>query len=46
MKQKIIDQALIKGFQNSGQYDKINPVNVRITDPEIRSKLSFYSRKY
>ena len=45
MKQ-IIDQVLIEGFQNFVQFDKINPVGIRITDPEIRSKLSFYSRKY
>ena len=46
MKQKIIDQVLIEGFQNFAQYDKINPVDIRITDPEIRSKLSFYLTKY
>ena len=45
MKQ-IIDQVLIEGFQNFVQFDKINPVGIRITDPEIRSKLSFYLRKY
>ena len=45
MKQKIIDQVLIEGFQNFAQYDKINPVDIRITDPEIRSKLSFYLTK-
>ena len=43
MKQ-IIDQVLIEGFQNFVQFDKINPVGIRITDPEIRSKLSFYLR--
>ena len=46
MKQKIIDQVLIEGFQNFAQYGKINPVDISTTDPEIRSKLSFYSRKY
>ena len=45
MKQ-IIDQVLIEGFQNFVQFDKINPVGIRITDPEIRLKLSFYLRKY
>ena len=45
MKQ-IIDQVLIEVFQNFAQYDKINPVDIRITGPEIRSKLSFYLRKY
>ena len=42
----IIDQILIEGFQNFAQYDKINPVDIRITDPEIRSRLYFYSKKY
>ena len=45
MKQ-IIDQVLIEVFQNFAQYDKINPVDIRITGPEIRSKLSLYLRKY
>ena len=45
MKQ-IIDQVLIEVFQNFAQYDKINLVDIRITGPEIRSKLSFYLRKY
>ena len=25
---------------------KINPINIQITDPEIQSKLLFYSKKY
>ena len=25
---------------------KINPINIRIIDPEIQSKLMFYSKKY
>ena len=45
MKQ-IIDQVLIEVFQNFAQYDKINLVDIRITGPEIRSKRSFYLRKY
>ena len=46
MNHKIIDKILIEGFQNFAQYDKINPVNIRITDPEIRSRLYFYSKRY
>ena len=46
IKQKIIDQVLIEGFQNFAQYDKINPVDIRRTDPEIRSRFSLYSIKY
>ena len=37
---------LIEGFQNFAQYGRINPVDIRITDPEICSKLPFYSKKY
>ena len=43
---QIVDQVLIEVFQNFAQYDKINPVDIRITGPEIRSKLSLYLRKY
>ena len=25
---------------------KINPINIQMTDPEIQSKLLFYSKKY
>ena len=25
---------------------KINPINIRIIDPEIQTKLMFYSKKY
>ena len=43
---KIIDEIEIEGFQNFEQYMKINPVNIRIIDPEIQTKLMFYSKKY
>ena len=25
---------------------QINPINIRITDPEIQTKFMFYSKKY
>ena len=41
---KIIDEIKIESFQNFEQYMKINPVNIRINDPEIQTKLMFYSK--
>ena len=35
-----------KSFQNFEQYVNINPINIWIIDPEIQSKLLFYSKKY
>ena len=32
---KIIDEIKIEGFQNFEQYMRINPINIRIIDPEI-----------
>ena len=43
---KTIDQIIIKDFQNFAQYEKINPVDIRLTDPELHSKLLYYSKKY
>ena len=43
---KIIDEIKIEGFQNFEQYMKINPINIQIIDPEIQTKLMFYSKKY
>ena len=43
---KIVDEIKIEGFQNFEQYMKINPINIRIIDPEIQTKLMFYSKKY
>ena len=49
---KIIDglklnlQIKIEGFQNFEQYMRINPINIQITDPEIQTKLMYYSKKY
>ena len=43
---KIIDQIIIEGFQNFAQYEKINPVDIRLTDAELHSKLLYYSKKY
>ena len=42
---KIIDQIMIEGFQNFAQYEKINPVDIQLTDPKLRSKLLYYSKK-
>ena len=43
---KIIDEIKIEGFRNFEQYMKINPINIRIIDPEVQTKLMFYSKKY
>ena len=43
---KIIDEIETEGFQNFEQYMKINPINIQIIDPEIQTKLMFYSKKY
>ena len=43
---KIIDEIKIESFQNFEQYMKINPISIRIIDPEIQTKLMFYSKKY
>ena len=40
---KIVDEIKIEGFQNFEQYMKINPINIQIIDPEIQTKLMFYS---
>ena len=39
---KIVDEIKIEGFQNFEQYMKINPVDIRITDPETETKLLYY----
>ena len=43
---QIKDEIKIESFQNFEQYMNINPINIRIIDPEIQSKLLFYSKKY
>ena len=40
------DEFIIESFQNFEQYMKINPISIRIIDPDIQSKLLFYSKKY
>ena len=40
------DEFVIEGFQNFEQYNEINPISIRITDPNLQTKLLFYSRKY
>ena len=46
MNRKMIDQVIIEGFQDFEQYMKINSINIEISDPEIQTKLLFYSKKY
>ena len=43
---QIKDEFIIEGFQNFEQYSKINPISVRIIDPDLQNKLLFYSKKY
>ena len=43
---KIIDKIKIEGFQNFEQCMRINPINIRIIDPEIQTTLMYYSKKY
>ena len=44
-KMQIKDEFIIEGFQNFEQCSKINPISVRIIDPDILTKLLFYSKK-
>ena len=43
---QVKDEFLIEGLQNFEQYSKINPISVRIIDPNLQTKLLFYSKKY
>ena len=43
---KIIDEIKIESFQNFEHYIKINPIDIRITDPEIQAKLLYYSKRF
>ena len=43
---KIIDEIKVEGFQNFEQYMRINTINIRIIDPEVQTKLMYYSKKY
>ena len=43
---QIKDEFVIDGFQNFEQYTEINPISIRITDPNLQTKLLFYSRRY
>ena len=42
---KIIDEIKIEGFQNFEQNKRINPIDIRLIDSEIQSKLLYYSKK-
>ena len=43
---QIKDEFITEGLQNFEQYSKINPISVRIIDPDLQTKLLFYSKKY
>ena len=43
---QIKEEFIIEALQNFEQYHKINPISVRIIDPDIHNKLLFYSKKY
>ena len=45
-KMQIKGEFLIEDLQNFEQYSKINPISVRIIDPNLQTKLLFYSKKY
>ena len=45
-KMQIKDEFLIEGLQKFEQYTKINPISVRIINPNLQTKLMFYSNKY
>ena len=41
-----IKDEFIIGLQSFEQYSKINPISVRIIDPDLQTKLLFHSKKY
>ena len=43
---QIKDEFKIEGLQNFEQYSKISPISVRIIDPDLQTKLLFYSKRY
>ena len=43
---QIKDEFIIEGLQNFEQYSKINPISVGIIDPDLQTKVLFYSKKY
>ena len=43
---QIKNEFVIEGFQNFEQYTEFNPISIRITDPNLQTKLLFYPRKY
>ena len=42
---QIKEEFIIEALQNFDQHNKINPISVRIIDPDIRNQLLFCSRK-
>ena len=43
---QIKHEIKIEGLQNFEQNCKINPISVRVGDPDLQNKLLFYSKKY
>ena len=43
--QKIIDDFTIEGLPSFSQYANINLINIQITESEIQTKLSAYSKQ-
>ena len=41
-KMQIKEEFIIEALQNFDQYNKINPISVRIIDPDNQNKLLFY----
>ena len=42
----ITDEFKIEGLQNFGQYTKIYPIRIKISNSEIQNALALYSKKY
>ena len=38
----VIDEIIVSGLQNFEQYDKLNPIDIKIDDSQITSSLSKY----
>ena len=41
---QIKDEFITEDFQNFEQYSRMNPISVRIVDPDIQTKLLFIQR--
>ena len=36
----VVDEIIVSGLQNFEQYDKLNPIDIKIDDSQITSSLS------